>query len=223
MVGTKVKVKICGITRVEDLYASMAAGADFVGFIVDVPSSPRNLVIKEAEDLIKATPSSLMKVVVTVFKSVERLLELYSRLNPDFIQVHSIPRGHEQIREIAMRIPMIRAVSVSRDLPLEEVLQETETFRAILVDSYSPGKYGGTGVTHDWNISRRIRDLIYPKPLILAGGLTPENVCDAILRVKPFAVDVSSGVESKPGVKDKEKIMSFIREVRRAELLLNNN
>lgn len=220
MVETRVKVKICGITRLEDLYASIAAGADFVGFVVDVPSSPRNLTIKEAEDLIGAAPSSVMKVVVTVFKGVERLLEIYNRLKPDFMQVHLIPREHEEIRGIAGTVPMIKAINISGDLSLEESLKEIEAFKAILVDSHSPGKCGGTGVTHDWNISRRIRDLIYPKPLFLAGGLRPENVCDAILTVRPFAVDVSSGVESRPGIKDKQKIMSFIREVKRAEVLL---
>jgi len=222
MAGAKVKVKICGITRIEDLYASAMAGADLVGFIVDVPSSPRNLTIKEAEDLIKASPPSVVKVVVSVFRSVERLLEIYDRLKPDLMQVHAIPRGHKQIREIAMRVPMIRAMNMSENPSPEEILLEASTFRAILADSHAPGKHGGTGITHDWSISGRIRDLIYPKPLILAGGLRPENVCEAILTVKPFAVDVSSGVESKPGIKDEQKITSFIREVRRAELFLND-
>lgn len=218
-----VKVKICGITRVEDLYASAAAGADFVGFVVDVPSSPRNLTINETKELIAAAPSSVMKVVVTVFRSMERLLEIYDRLEPDFMQVHLLTQNLKQGKETIGEIPIIKAISVSQSLNLEELLRDADTFKAILVDSYVPGKYGGTGVTHDWGISRRIRDLIYPKPLILAGGLRPENVCEAILTVKPFAVDVSSGVESKPGIKDQQKIVSFIREVRRAELLLSHS
>ncbi|MEM1585987.1 MAG: phosphoribosylanthranilate isomerase [Candidatus Bathyarchaeia archaeon] len=220
MVKARVKVKICGITRVEDLYASVSAGADLIGFIVDVPSSPRNLTIKEAKYLIRSTPPSVMKVVVTVFKDVKRLLEIYEGLKPDLIQVHAIPRESEQVREVARRVPIIKAVNVPKTPPLEEILWGIDVFRAILVDSHVHGKYGGTGVTHDWGISRRIRYLIYPRPLILAGGLKPENVCEAILTVKPSAVDVSSGVESKPGVKDEQKIISFIREVRRAESLL---
>lgn len=221
MVRMRVKVKICGITRVEDLYVSSSAGADFVGFIVDVPSSPRNLAIEEAGDLIKSAPSSVMKVVVTVFKSVRRLLEIYDMLKPDLMQVHAIPLEPKQVREVAMKVPIIRAVNLSEGISLKDILLGAEVFRAVLVDSHFPGKYGGTGVTHDWSVSRRIRDLIYPKPFILAGGLRPENVCEAILSVKPFAVDVSSGVESKPGVKDKQKIISFIREVRRVESLLS--
>ncbi|MBS7640529.1 MAG: phosphoribosylanthranilate isomerase [Candidatus Bathyarchaeia archaeon] len=216
-----VKVKICGITRAEDLYVSAAAGANFVGFVVDVPSSPRNLTINEAKELIAAAPSSVTKVVVTVFRSVKRLLGIYDRLEPDFMQVHLLPQNLKQDRETIGEIPIIKAISVSQSLNLKELLQDAKAFKAILVDSHVPGKYGGTGITHDWRISRRIRDLIYPKPLILAGGLRPENVCEAILTVRPFAVDVSSGVESKPGIKDQQKIVSFIREVKRAELLLS--
>lgn len=221
MAENRVKVKICGITRAEDLQVSVTAGADFVGFVVDVPSSPRNISIEEAEELIKIAPSSVMKVVVTIFRGVERLLDMYDRLKPDFLQVHAPQEKFEQIREIVGGVPIIKAINVSSNYPLEGILREASIFKAILVDSNVPGKYGGTGVIHDWRISRRIRDLIYPKPLILAGGLKPENVCEAILAVKPFAVDVSSGVESKPGIKDKQKIISFIREARRAESLLS--
>ncbi|MEM1515700.1 MAG: phosphoribosylanthranilate isomerase [Thermoproteota archaeon] len=221
MMENKVKVKICGITRAEDLQASVMAGADFVGFVVDVHTSPRNITIEEADELIKIAPSSVIKVVVTVFRNMERLLEIYDRLRPDFMQVHAPPEKFEQIRKIAERVPIIKAVNISSDLPLEEILREASIFKAILVDSHVPGKYGGTGVIHNWNISRRIRDLIYPSPLILAGGLKPENVCEAILAVRPFAVDVSSGVELRPGIKDKQKIISFIKEVKKAESLLN--
>ncbi|MEM1883943.1 MAG: phosphoribosylanthranilate isomerase, partial [Candidatus Bathyarchaeia archaeon] len=180
-----------------------------------------NLTINEAKELIAAAPSSVTKVVVTVFRSVKRLLGIYDRLEPDFMQVHLLPQNLKQDRETIGEIPIIKAISVSQSLNLKELLQDAKAFKAILVDSHVPGKYGGTGITHDWRISRRIRDLIYPKPLILAGGLRPENVCEAILTVRPFAVDVSSGVESKPGIKDQQKIVSFIREVKRAELLLS--
>lgn len=220
MVGGRVRVKICGITGVEDLYISALAGADFVGFVVGVPSSPRSLPIKEAKELMEVAPSSAMKVVVTVFSSTEKLLEIYDCLRPDFMQVHSLPMEAKGIREVATKMPIIRAVNIHQGLLLEEALRNINSFKMILIDSRTPGKYGGTGVTHDWSVSKRIRDLIYPKPLILAGELNPENVYEAILTVKPFAVDVSSGVESKPGIKDERKIVSFIREVRRAESLL---
>ncbi|MEM2321332.1 MAG: phosphoribosylanthranilate isomerase [Candidatus Bathyarchaeia archaeon] len=220
MAGSKVRVKICGITRVRDLYISASAGADFVGFVVNVPSSPRNLSIKETKELMEATPPWVMKVVVTVFSDVKKLLEIYDYLRPDFMQVHALPAEARGIREVAMQIPIVRAINMHQDLLLDEALRNIDSFKMLLADSHIPGKYGGTGVRHDWSISKRIRDLIYPKPLILAGGLNPENVYEAILTVKPFAVDVSSGVESEPGIKDERKIVSFIREVRRAELLL---
>lgn len=216
----KVRVKICGITRTEDLLVSIAAGADLIGFVVDVPSSPRNLTITRVKELIEITPPSVMKVVVTVFKEVDRLLEVYNILKPDLMQVHALPIKADEIREVFKKVPIIRAVSIRQDLSLEEILWNISMVKAVLVDSFAPGKHGGTGKIHDWNISRKIRDLIYPKPLILAGGLKPENVCEAILRVKPYAVDVSSGVESSPGIKDERKIISFIREVRRAESLM---
>lgn len=118
------------------------------------------------------------------------------------------------IRRLAKKIPIIKVLNVHHNFILDELSWDFEPFKAILVDSHIPGKYGGTKVVHDWKVSRRIRDLIYPKPLMLAGGLNSENIYETILAVKPFAVNVSSGVESKPGVKDRQKIALFINEVR---------
>lgn len=192
-----------------------------LGFVVAVPSSPRNLTLERAKELMKMVPPQLVRVVVTVFKSASHIVELYNKLKPDFIQVHGLPANIKDVMEAAAHVPIIRAINVTSSLSLEEFLLGLNLFKALHVDSYAPGVYGGTGIIHDWSISRRIRDLIYPKPLILAGGLKPENVCEAILAVKPFAVDVSSGVEDQPGVKDRSKIISFIEKVRMAESLLN--
>lgn len=215
------RVKICGITRLEDLYASVDAGADALGFIVDVPSSPRNLSLEKAEELMKETNIFVKKVAVTVFRSVDQIIKIYRELKPDVIQVHGGPLSVEEKLSLSKRVPVIKAISVRGENAIKEALEDARFFNAILADSYVPNKYGGAGATHDWSISRRIRNRISPKPLILAGGLNPRNVRDALLTVRPFAVDVSSGVESKPGVKDRGKIMAFIKEVRRAEACLN--
>ncbi|MCX8171127.1 MAG: phosphoribosylanthranilate isomerase [Candidatus Bathyarchaeota archaeon] len=217
----KVRVKICGITRLEDIYICVRAGADALGFIVDVPSSPRNISLDRAKQLIKATPPFVTRTVVTVFKNAEQVFKIHSELKPDIIQLHGNPPSAEVFQEIFERIRVIGAINISQNTPLDEILRLINSFDAVLVDSHVSGMYGGTGVAHDWSVSRRIRDMIYPKPLILAGGLKPENVRSAILMVKPFAVDVSSGVEAQPGIKDENKVVSFIEEVRRAEECLN--
>jgi len=214
----KVRVKICGITRLEDLYASVDAGANAVGFIVDVPSSPRNLTLAEAKALIDSTPIFVEKVVVSVFRSLGQLSRIYTELRPDTIQVHGGPLPEISIREKLSHIRLIRAVQVSSENSIDIALKSATIFDAVLADSHISGRYGGTGALHDWGISKIIRDSIKPKPLILAGGLSPENVGDAISRVGPYAVDVSSGVEEQPGVKDPQKIISFMSEVRKAEL-----
>lgn len=217
----RVRIKICGIRRPEDLQVSVRAGADMLGFVVDVPSSPRNLTVDEAKELMKGAPPSVIKVVVTVFRDVDHLLELYNALKPDLIQVHGLKRDLRDAVDAALRVPMIRALNITGGLSFDEVLWSIDLFKAVHVDSYVPGMYGGTGVVHDWSMSRRVRDLIYPKPLILAGGLRPENVYEAVLKVRPFAVDVSSGVETQLGVKDELKIVSFIEKVRMAESYLS--
>ncbi len=217
----RVRVKICGITKLEDLHVAVEAGADALGFIVDVPQSPRNLSIDEAKRLMKETPILIKRVAVTVFRDVDQILRIYDELKPDAIQVHGGSLAGKQMHKILGHIPIIRAINIVSREDLKRALIEAEFFDAILADSHVPGKYGGTGITHDWILSRKLREMIRPKPLILAGGLKPENVREAILLVKPFAVDVSSGVERKPGIKDRDKIISFIKEVRRVELCLN--
>lgn len=215
------RVKICGITRLEDLYTCVDAGVDALGFIVNVPYSPRNLTLEKAEELMKETNIFVKKVAVTVFRNIEQVTKIYRELKPDIIQVHGGPLSIEEKISLSRHVPVIKAINVREEKMIKEALEDAQFFNAILTDSYAPEKHGGTGITHDWSISRKIREAISPKPLILAGGLTPKNVKNALLAVKPFAVDVSSGVESKPGVKDKVKIMAFIREVRRAEECLS--
>ncbi|MEM1547126.1 MAG: phosphoribosylanthranilate isomerase [Candidatus Methanomethylicia archaeon] len=211
----RVKIKICGITCREDLEVACNIGADAVGFIVDVPSSPRNLTVKKAEELIRHVPIFVKSVLVIAPQDLNDVLKLYGELKPDIIQIHG-DLNIQFLKEKLPNTPIIRSIAVKSEKTIKTTLKIAGHFDAVLLDSYSKGRIGGTGVVHDWSISRRIRDAIYPKPLILAGGLNSENVRDAIKAVKPYAVDVSTGVELKPGVKDPEKIEAFIRNAREA-------
>ncbi|MEM3642044.1 MAG: phosphoribosylanthranilate isomerase [Candidatus Bathyarchaeia archaeon] len=210
-----VKVKICGITSKKDLKMVCDMGADAVGFIVGVPSSPRNLTMKAAKRLIRRVPIFVKSVLVVVSQDADEILRLYKDLKPDIIQIHGKkPPEISVLRENLPDALLVRAVTVKSGDALQTAVEEADFFDAVLVDSHSAGKHGGTGVTHDWNISRHIREAIHPKPLILAGGLNPKNVKEAIQTVKPYAVDVSTSVESKPGVKDPEKVAAFIRNAK---------
>jgi phosphoribosylanthranilate isomerase len=205
------RVKICGITRPEDLAEAVAAGADAVGFLVGVPSSPRNLTLKRAEKLLSQVPIFVDSVVVTAPHSVEDLVEICERLKPTTIQIH----GKEQLEtsEICGRIKdtrLIKTIYVKPSSLNKTTIEDSKNFDAILLDSFTRGQYGGTGKVHDWALSRQIREAVAPTPVILAGGLNPENIKEAILTVQPYAVDVASGVELRPGIKDPKKIRAFI-------------
>ncbi len=211
---TGVKVKICGITRKEDLDAAAAVGADAVGFVVGVASSPRNLSLSDAERLIRQVPPFVKSVLVTIPRSINEF-ETYEKLNPDAIQIHgeNLPDA-ASVRLKIPNTPLIGAVNAQRANDLDGVSRATKLFDAVLLDSFDNGRYGGTGIVHDWTLSERVKQLIHPKPLILAGGLTPENVAEAVRTVEPYAVDVSSGVEQQPGIKDHKKIFEFIKNAK---------
>jgi phosphoribosylanthranilate isomerase len=209
-----VRVKICGITREEDLDAAVEAGADAVGFVVGVASSPRNPSLKKTESLIEQVPLFVKSVLVTVPRSIEDFTA-YEKLNPDVIQIHGDNlHATEAIKLKFPNIIFIRGVNAQVTNDLEAVAKTAKLFDAVLFDSFVEGRYGGTGVVHNWEISRRVRQVIQPKPLILAGGLNPENVAEAVRTVEPYAVDVSSGVEQKPGVKSNHKIVEFIKNAK---------
>lgn len=211
---TQTRVKICGITSEKDLFLSVEAGADAVGFVVDAPGSPRTLPIKEADRLIRMTPIFVETVAVTVPKNLNHLERIYDFLKPNILQIHSSCSIYQKIRERIPEARLMGAVPVKSNLTVDEVVDATNMLDAVLLDTYSPSGCGGTGRTHSWELSRRVRDIIYPKPLILAGGLNQENVEEAIRTVKPYAVDVSSGVESQPGKKDRGKVFKFIQNAR---------
>jgi phosphoribosylanthranilate isomerase len=210
----RVRVKICGITRKEDLDAAAVAGADAVGFVVGVASSPRNIALEKAEKLIRQVPPFVKSVLVTVPKSIDEF-ETYEKLNPDAIQIHG--ENLHAAASVRLKIPnilLIGAVNANLANVLDVVSRTAKIFDAVLLDSFADGRYGGTGIVHDWELSKRVKQVIHPKPLILAGGLNPENVAEAVGTVRPYAVDVSSGVERQPGIKDYQKIVEFIKNAK---------
>lgn len=213
------RVKICGITRSEDLAVAVAAGADAVGFLVGVPSSPRNLTFDRVERLMRQVPIFVDSVVVTAPQNIEGLIEIGEKLKPTAIQIH----GKRQLKALEIRerirdTRLIKTIYVNPATFSETTIENSKIFDAILLDSFVPGQYGGTGRVHDWKLSRQVREAVNPTPVILAGGLKPENVKEAILMVQPYAVDVASGVELRPGIKDPEKVQIFVENAKETKI-----
>ena len=214
-----VRVKICGITREEDLAVAVAVGADAVGFLVGGPSSPRNLTLERAEMLLRQVPIFVDSVVVTAPQSINGLVEICERLKPSAIQIHGKKNfDASEIRERIEDTRLIKTIYVTKEALQKTVIEDFKTFDAVLLDSFTKGQYGGTGRVHDWTLSRQIKEAVAPLPVMLAGGLKPENVKEAILAVQPYAVDVASGVELRPAVKDHEKIRAFVENAKEIKL-----
>lgn len=211
-----VKVKICGVTRQEDLDTAVQAGVDSIGFIVDVTASPRNLSFREAKNLIDRLPSNVDSVAVTVFNGVQRTAEICQELAPNFIQLHGMASESYRRNGLASRVKVIVAVDVGAPDVIEQALSYSRFSQAVLVDTHDQAGRGETGLVHDWSLSRKVRDAIHPAPMILAGGLTPQNVNQAVQTVRPYGIDVSTGVEVRPGIKDSAKMIEFIRKAREA-------
>ncbi|RLI91085.1 MAG: N-(5'-phosphoribosyl)anthranilate isomerase [Candidatus Altiarchaeales archaeon] len=210
------KVKICGITNKEDALIAMNYGSDFLGFIVDEKlKSKRRISAEKVRDIVSNLKSKPKVVVVMAPRSLDEVIRMEEMLRPYAFQLH----GNETLDFIEtlkseVKAKIIKAIGVSEDIKLDYVKEYAEISDFILLDTKVNSATGGTGKVHDWNISKRIRDELYPKRVILAGGLKPENVKEAIKKVKPYAVDVSSGVELKIGKKDPEKIKKFIAEAK---------
>ncbi|MCW4022349.1 MAG: phosphoribosylanthranilate isomerase [archaeon] len=212
-------MKICGITRKEDLATAIDSGADAVGFLVGVPASPRNLTLKKAKTLIDLVPVFVESVVVTAPETVEDIIEICETLKPSVIQIHGKKNFiASQVREKVKNTCLVKTVYVKPDILEEENIEELKQFDAVLLDSFTKNQYGGTGKTHDWAVSKQIKEAVAPVPIILAGGLKPENVKEAIVAVKPYAVDVASGVEASPAIKDPKKIHAFVENAKEIKL-----
>ncbi len=206
---TRTRVKICGITRIEDARASVLAGADAIG-LVFYPKSSRFLSIHQAIEIVQAIPAFV--TVVGLFKDarpseIEAVLE---RVPLGLLQFH----GDECPADCgAYAIPYIKAIGMFGNTNLQAYADTYADAAGLLLDSHAVGEAGGTGQTFDWSMLPDNFD----RPMILAGGLNPSNIAEAIHTANPYAVDLSSGVESAPGIKDADKIVVLMQEVRRAD------
>ena len=205
------RVKICGVMRSKDVKVVVDQGADALGFVVASPSSPRTLSLARAQTLMKGAPIFLTRVAMTSAHDRKTIFKISTKLKPDALQLHNYSGSLVgALRKADERLRFILATPI-QGMQSRETARITSSYSdAVLADTPSSGGMGGTGKVHDWGLTATIRKEIYPHPLILAGGLTPDNVKAAIRKVRPFAVDVSTGVEKKLGVKDHEKIREFI-------------
>ena len=203
----RVKIKICGLTRAEDVQAAVNAGADAIGFVFT--ASPRRVSIDKAQKLSAYVPGGVLRVGLFLDQSRSEIERVTASVPLDILQFH----GNETEQECSrFRLPWLKAVAMENE---ESVIQAEQNFpgaSGLLLDSHSKGTRGGSGRLFDWSLSRPVQ-----KPVWLAGGLNAENVGKAIHIVRPYAVDVSSGVESEPGIKAPSRMKAFVKAVRQAE------
>ena len=204
----RTRVKICGITRIEDATAAAQAGADAIGFVFE-PKSPRYVKPDQAQAIMRALPPFVTVVGLFVNAAPDAVETVLKHVALDLLQFHG-NETPEQCRRYHR--PYIKAIHMHVDVNLHDNARRYADAEGLLLDTAVADVAGGSGQAFDW--SRVPSDL--GKPVILAGGLTPENVAEAVRQVRPFAVDVSSGVEQSKGIKDAQKISAFIEAVRRA-------
>ncbi len=201
------RVKICGITSVEDALIAVEQGAAAIG-LVFYASSPRSVTIEVAKEIVAALPPFVSVVGLFVNASKTEVEAISAQVKLDVIQFHGdeTPADCEQVS-----LPYIKAIRVKPDTNLIQCALDFKGAKAILLDTYSDVAYGGTGLVFDW----KLIPSSLTKPVILAGGLNAQNVGLAINTVQPYAVDVSGGVEQKKGIKDLAKIVEFMQAVRK--------
>jgi len=202
-----VKVKICGITILEDALAAVEAGADALGFVF-YPPSPRHIHPEQAADIIRRLPPFVQTVGLFVDAELSIVNTTADRCGLDVVQLHGdeTPGYCESVRRRVIKAFRVRDIS-----SLDSLLQYQVS--GCLLDAWSPAAPGGTGQSFNWEIAAVAAA---QRPIILAGGLTPDNVAEAVRRVQPYAVDVSSGVECAPGRKDVDKVRTFITRARQS-------
>ncbi|MFM1956057.1 MAG: N-(5-phosphoribosyl)anthranilate isomerase [Pseudomonadota bacterium] len=204
----RTRVKICGITRVEDALIAVAQGADAIG-LVFYPPSPRYVTSVQASEIVNALPAFVTVVALFVDASRADVEAVLSQVNIDLIQFHG-QESADECRQYGKSY--MKAIRVKGDTNLVQYETEYSDAKALLLDAYAEGVPGGTGQVFDWTIIPKNLS----KPIVLAGGLDAGNVEQAIRQVKPYAVDVSGGVEFKKGIKDAAKIAAFMRGVSNA-------
>ena len=203
----RVKIKICGLTRAEDVQAAVKAGADAIGFVFT--ASPRRISIDKAIELSAYVPGGVLRVGLFLNQDRSEIERVTASVPLDILQFHGSETEQQCNR---FKLPWLKAVAMENAESVKAAEQAFPGAAGLLLDSHSKGKRGGSGRLFDWSLSRPVE-----KPVWLAGGLNAENVRKAINIVRPYAVDVSSGVESEPGIKDPTRIKAFVKAVRQAE------
>lgn len=198
------EIKICGNMSEQDVLN--AQGADMLGFILGIQRSRHSLTVEKAKPLFRL--ASDFARTVAVIDSVSMFDHVCAELDPDFVQMHT-ELSAEELRLLSRKARIISLVRPDSGAP-DRAASLAGCSSIVMCDSFLRGQSGGTGRTHDWNISRAVRDRIFPTPFMLSGGLNPENVADAVRTVRPAVLDVSAGVESE-GRKSRELILSFMR------------
>lgn len=203
----RVKIKICGLTRAEDVQAAVAAGADAVGLVFT--ASPRRISIETAIRLSNYVPKGILRVGLFLDQDRSEIDRVINSVALDVLQFH----GSETEQECSVfGMPWLKAVAMENAESIEQAESDYPGAMGLLLDSHLAGERGGSGKSFDWSLSRPVA-----KPVWLAGGLNAANVGQAIRVVRPFAVDVSSGVESAPGIKETSRILEFIKAVREVD------
>jgi phosphoribosylanthranilate isomerase len=202
------RVKICGITRIEDLRAACDAGADAVGFVF-YDKSPRHVSIEAAAALLRAVPPFVQTVGLFVDAAPDYVESVLAAAPLDLLQFHG-----DEPPEACARYgrPWIKAIRVTPGTDLLECAASYGAARGLLLDAFVPGVPGGTGERFDWSLI----PAGLPLPVVLSGGLAPDNIAEAVRRVRPWAVDVSSGVEASKGIKDAHKVARFVANAKEA-------
>jgi phosphoribosylanthranilate isomerase len=214
-------VKICGITNLEDARVAAEAGADALGFVF-YEKSPRRVDAEKVREIIRQLPKDLEKVGVFVHADVKTICETVDRTGINAVQVHGDHEDPHVVDQVSGQRPDLRffvAISMRQPNPGGwAMMWQPDIVQAFLLDSGSSSQLGGTGERFDWEESVPVSDAIKRfGRTVVAGGLTPQNVAEAIAVLRPFGVDVSSGVEASPGKKDPEKVRAFVQAVRAAE------
>jgi phosphoribosylanthranilate isomerase len=200
----QVKIKICGLTRDEDVKSAIAVGTDAVGFVFT--KSPRRISIDTAVRLVGHVPNNVLRIGLFLDQDRSDIDRVLRSVPLDVLQFH----GRETEQECTIYgLPWLKAVAMEHADSARQAEQQYPGSMGLLLDSHSSGGRGGSGKTFDWSLSRSLA-----KPVWLAGGLNAENVGRAISLVKPYAVDVSSGVESSPGIKDTARMADFVKAVK---------
>jgi phosphoribosylanthranilate isomerase len=202
-----VRVKICGITNLEDALLAAELGADALGFIF-YPKSPRHIAPEAAREIIAQLPPFVAAVGVFVDEEAPVVRDLAAKVGLDWVQLHG-QESPEYCRQLDRKV--IKSFRIQDESSLKELESFQGAAQALLLDTYRQGQVGGTGEIFDWQLAREAKGY---GPIILAGGLTVENVAQAIRLAQPQAVDTASGTEAAPGKKDPEKLWAFFKSVR---------